>query len=240
MADANKPLALDNPQYANLVLTLNGELGAFSSGGLADEGWYEAKIKEIGISARDGKEPSLAVTLSGIGSGDIYTYVALPLNPNAEHFNTYQRLLNSFLLSTGYDVAQLANGTAVPLSWIAGFVGQTATVYYYPPFQGADGKLDNRSQEVFFQSAAQRSAAESGGKPPARRNKPPETLTSADVLGHAASSVGAAARPVMPPAAPHAPVSAPVTAPAPAAPAPAAFAPPPPASRPSLPPPPPR
>jgi hypothetical protein len=239
MAD-NKPIPLSTPQFASLAIVLNGELGVFNPGGLADEGYYNATIKEAGLSINEGKAPSLAVTLSGIGNGDVYTYITLPTDTNAEHFVTYQRLFNSFLASTGYDVAALANGTQVNLAWIEGFIGQPSIVYYYPPHEGPDGKLLNKTQEVFFQSKDQRSAVETQtSKPPARRHAKPVTIDH-NALGVGVLAAAAASqRPVMPPAAtPPLAAAAPAAAPAgPSAPS-APVGPPPPGARPMIPPPP--
>ena len=82
MAEDNKPLALNNPQYANLTIILDGTLGVFNVGGIADEGWYSAPITAMGLSVHGDKGPSLAVTLGGIGTADA---AAVPCHVDARH-----------------------------------------------------------------------------------------------------------------------------------------------------------
>ena len=191
---------LDLAQFTGEIL-LDGSLGAFTAGGTADPGIYTVRVTDIGIMLREGKSPSLAVTLEGVGDRPVYEYVTLPTDPNAEHYTAYQRGINSFLQACGMDLAQLPAGTRVPATWLAGFKGASAQVYYYPSLQDEAGKYVDNTQEVIWLTPDRASeiTADPSKAPPRRRRG--STITQS-ALGTAAAAVtgGVAGRAaVMPP-----------------------------------------
>jgi hypothetical protein len=165
-------------------------------GTFPDEGPYTGvPITELGISAKvgqDGKQRlSLALTLD-INGSKTYTYLTLPTDPQHEHYETYCKAWNRFVVSV-HGTAAVAKLKGVALNGAIlkeNFVGKKCNVCYFPPVEGSDGKLDNNSQEVVFLEAAEVANVKAGTLTIKRRMKPRGGGNVAGVAGLGLDTVG--------------------------------------------------
>ncbi len=165
-------------------------------GTFPDEGPYTGvPITELGISTKagaDGKpRTSLSVTLD-INGSKTYTYLTLPTDPAAEHYETYCKAWNRFVASV-HGPAALAKLKGVPLTGkilVENFVGKKCSAFYFPPVEGSDGKLDNNSQEVTFLAADEVEAVKAGTLTIKRRMKPRGGGNVAGVAGLGLDTIG--------------------------------------------------
>lgn len=167
----NNIIPLEQFQGSLVLDITKGPMG--TGGGAPDEGIYDVTIKFAGVSTA-GRNPSLTLTLAGIGSYDEYVYLNLPTvdangNP-VEKAESYARLLAQAAIAFGADPTSVAqNFGVVPASALAQWfrVGAVGKVYYIPRItgdtKGPDGKYEELApREHTFLTAAQVAEIEAG------------------------------------------------------------------------------
>lgn len=200
----NNIIPLDQFQ-GNVALDVSGGLLAAGGGGAVPEGVYTATLTNVGIMpGRNGKSPSLTLTLSGIGGRDTYDYLNLPIvGPNGEkpeNADIYARALAQAASAFGQQVEAKDLGV-FPVSALGQWfqIGAQAKVYYIPSAlsenKGADGKrIVLGKQEVTYLTAEEVAKIEAGELQITRRMtvKPDPTVqTSGANLGSPAGGQGA-------------------------------------------------
>jgi len=202
---SNKPPITPLDQFAGqIVLDVSGGLMA-PGGGRPDEGMYDVTITANGIMAgKNGKPPSLTLTLAGIGSRETYEYLNLPLvdaNGNApEKADSYARVLAQAAAAFGNHVDTKDYGV-VPVAALAEWfaVGKQGKVYHIPAAlsekPGPDGKrIVLAKDETTFLTPADVAKIETGELKITRRltpNADPTVVTGGASLGTPAGGQGA-------------------------------------------------
>lgn len=188
----------------NIAVDVSGGLLA-PGGGMVEEGIYTATITRVGVMpGKNGKAPSLTLTLSGIGGRDTYDYLNLPVvdaNGNAhDNAEVYARAIGQAAAAFGANI-EPKNYGVVPVAALADWfqVGKQAKVYYIPSLlsenKGANGKRIVLSrQEVTYLTAEDVAKIASGDLTITRRltpNADPTATTSGASLGTPAGGQGA-------------------------------------------------